>query len=159
MYKAMLVTLCLALAACGAGEPGHLSLELDGKAMRFDSRLLAQLSDSREHLVVGGRLPGSAMSDSYDFELWALGGEIKPGTYSLSDSQLISRYAVQHEQGTEVWSALGHTDGASFELKIDAIDDWGVRGSFHGRIKRLGGEGFIDVSDGSFAAPFTLQNP
>ncbi|SDH40618.1 hypothetical protein SAMN05216588_104273 [Pseudomonas flavescens] len=158
MYKAMLAWFCLVLGACGgSGEQGHLALELGGKAARFDAQLLAQFAESREHLVIGGRLDDGAMSDSYDFELWALGGEIKPGTYSLSGSRLVSRYAIQHEDGTEIWSALSDDDGAAFNLRIDSIDDWGVRGSFDGRLKRLGGGGFIEVSEGRFAAPFKLQ--
>ncbi len=158
MYKAMLVMFCLLLGGCGGSdEQGQLTLELGGKAMHFDSRLVAQLAESREHLVIGGRLDDGALSDSYDFELWALGGEITPGTYSLSGSRLVSRYAIQHEGGTEIWSALSDGDGAAFNLRIDSIDDWGVRGSFDGRLKRLGGEGFIEVSEGRFAAPFKLQ--
>ncbi|WP_282339527.1 hypothetical protein [Pseudomonas sp. PS02288] len=163
MRTVLVVLGCLLLAACGgSADEGHLTLKLDGKPMAFNERLKAQMGGDREHLVIGGHLPDSM--DSYDIELWSLGKRIEPGTYSLPAAKLISRYAIQQSKdgkgrGTTIWSAF-RPDEDRLSLTIESIDDWGVEGRFSGRIQLLGGDGtaFMDVSDGSFAAPYELQN-
>ncbi|WP_313516862.1 hypothetical protein [Pseudomonas sp.] len=162
MRAVLLLLGCLLLSACGgSSDEGHLTLKLDGKPMTFNGPLNAQMGESREHLVIGGYHTGSP--ESYDIELWTLGKRIEPGTYALPASKLISRYAIQQpkdskSRGTTIWSAF-RPDEDVFSLTIDSIDDWGVKGHFSGRIQLLGSKGtaFMDVSDGSFAAPYKLQ--
>jgi len=47
------------------------------------------------------------------------------------------------------------SDGSNFTLKITSLDSWGVKGTFSGKLRLIGGNNtFINVTEGEFSAPY-----
>lgn len=146
------------LSACGGGAPEqHLTLELEGKPLRFDKHLGANdpPSEPTVHFVtVGGHLEDDRSSPGFMFQLVA--PEVKPGTYRSGVDQLYASYYVQTPSGTTTYTG-DDLDGASFVMTVTAMDADGVQGTFSGRLRLTGGgeQGpFLKVENGSFAARY-----
>lgn len=146
------------LSACGGGAPAqYLTLDLEGKPLRFDRHLGANdpPSEPTVHFVtVGGHLDDDPSSPGFMFQLFA--PEVKPGTYRSGVDNLYASYYVQTPNGTTTYTG-DDLDGASFVMTVTAMDADGVQGTFSGRL-RLTGAGeqgpFLTVENGRFSARY-----
>lgn len=167
-----LVMASLMISACskddGGGKPSgdyYFRATLDGVKKEFYTVNFQGGGEDGtwEHVVVGGyeaRYPtnGGPVPPSLDFEIWRTGGSIVPGTYnSPADPGIISRYAVQTDNGTLLYNNVYNDD--KYTIKIEAISMDGIKGTFSGTLRTLEGKA-ITVTDGSFNLPFEeLVNP
>ncbi|BAV06449.1 hypothetical protein FLA_2468 [Filimonas lacunae] len=70
---------------------------------------------------------------------------------------MIARYAVQQPDGTLLYNTANSND--VFTVKIEAISQEGIKGTFSGTVRNLAGQA-ISITDGSFNLPYqTLINP
>lgn len=150
----------------GKSDDYYFKATFNGKAFDFThtAKFQGGGNDGRwEHIVLGGyeaKFPtdGSQLPPSYDIELWRVGGNIGVGKYeSALEKEMISRYAIQTNNGTLLYNTL--QDGDNFILNIESISDKGIRGTFGGTIRNDAGAA-IEVKDGSFNLPYDeLVNP
>ncbi|MFH6991184.1 hypothetical protein [Flavobacterium sp. FlaQc-48] len=77
------------------------------------------------------------------------------GTTTLS---LHGKYFIQEIKDGKITGTIGYNGGKSagtyFTLTINSFSQWGVKGAFSGRLSLVGGNDFINVTDGIFSAPY-----
>lgn len=162
----------LALTGCSKKETGggpagdyYFKATLDGRKINYHSvNFQGGGEDGRwEHIVVGGvestpPANGSPGPPGLDFEIWRLGGNIGPGSYSTPvEEGMIARYFIQTENGTLLYNTSWGDD--VFVLKIEAISKQGIKGSFSGTLRNQAGK-TVSVTDGSFNLPYEdIVNP
>lgn len=157
--------------ACSNDEGGgstsdyYFKATVDGRDINFRS---AQFQGSTgddniwEHVVVGGNetsyIFNGPLPPSLDFEIWDVGGNITPGTYTTpTDDRLIVRYAIQTPQGTIVYNTSMFD--SPFTVTVEAISKDGIKGKMEGTLQNEQGETRI-ITNGSFNLPFEeLVNP
>lgn len=143
----------------------YFRASLDGRDVDFHTvNFQGGGDDNRwEHIVIGGYetsfpTDGSQIPPSLDFEIWRLGGDITPGTYTTpSEPNMIARYAVQTGNGTLLYNTSFSDD--AFTVNIESISNDGIKGTFSGTVRSQAGVAIV-VSEGSFNLPYEdIINP
>ncbi|GGI28529.1 hypothetical protein [Pedobacter mendelii] len=101
------------------------------------------------------------MITGFGIDLVIPGEGAKEKTYSVAGTlapELDGQFYIQNYKdgklnGTSVYSG-GRETNTNFTLKITSLTDWGVKGTFSGKLKLSGGNKFILVTDGAFSAPY-----
>ena len=80
------------------------------------------------------------------------------GGNDASDLLLSGKYYIQNMKdgkivGTTIYNG-GSVTGSDFTLTITSLTKWGVKGTFSGRLRLVGGEDYVTVTDGKFSAPY-----
>jgi hypothetical protein len=167
----VLVLTVLSFSGCSNDEGGgntsdyYFKATVDGREINFRSaQFQGGTGDNNiwEHVVVGADetiYTGSGpLPPSLDFEIWDVGGNVTPGTYTTpTDDRLIVRYAIQTPEGTIVYNTSMYD--SPFKVTIEAISKDGIKGKMEGTLQNEQGETRI-ITNGSFNLPFEeLVNP
>ncbi|WP_345233091.1 hypothetical protein [Olivibacter ginsenosidimutans] len=148
----------------GNTEEQFLGCKINGKSYTFNAHVNANDRPSEEvvHFVVisGWENEDTATSPGFGIDL-VLPEGAEEETYSVaggSTSELDGQYYIQNFKdgkhiGTTVYDG-GRTDGTKFTLTITSLTDWGVKGTFSGVLKLVGGSEYLTVTDGEFSAPY-----
>jgi hypothetical protein len=144
----------------------YFKATLDGREINFyNANFQGSGNDGTfSHITIAGfedhypTAQGTA-PNSLDFEIWRIGGDIKAGTYSTTtEPEMVSRYAVQIQGGTIVYSTQAFND--TFTVKIESISRNGIKGTFSGKLRNLNSGEAIEVTEGSFNLPYEdIINP
>ncbi|MCP2025263.1 hypothetical protein L1276_000403 [Flavobacterium sp. HSC-32F16] len=169
-----ILVLALLFSACSGDDNGsdkaasgyYFRASLDGRKIDFYTvNFQGGGNDNRfEQIVIGGyETPfpkiGELAPPSLDFEIWKLGGDIKPGTYSTpADEGMAARYAVQTANGTILYSTRTADD--IFTVKIESISKSGIKGTFSGKVRNGDSGTAIEITEGTFNLPYLdIVNP
>lgn len=123
-------------------------------------------NDSRFEMInVGGfekpfpSKAGELAPPSLDFEIWKIGGDITPGTYSTpQEPEMVARYAVQTAEGTILYSTRTADD--IFTVKIESISKSGIKGTFSGKVRNMDTGKVLEITQGRFNLPYEdIVNP
>lgn len=83
------------------------------------------------------------------------------GTYVSNSAPgllLSGKYYIQQMKdgkmlGTTIFNG-GDLEVSNFTMTITSLDQWGVKGSFSGRLRLLTGKEYLTVTEGKFSAPY-----
>lgn len=162
----LLVVLVIGCSKDDDNDPSaeaFLACKLNGEFHKFNSGTNANQPPQEEivHFVtVAGHETDDLLSPSFGISLVSE-ENVTAGTYHVGEGlhpELDGQYCIQlfdgnTHVGTECYIG-GRGSETYFTLNIISIDRWGVKGTFSGRLKRSGGDGFIEVTDGQFSAPY-----
>ncbi|CAA9200012.1 hypothetical protein FLA105534_02908 [Flavobacterium bizetiae] len=165
----------LLFSACSSDDNGgsdkqsdyYFRASLDGKKIDFrTAKFQGGGNDNRfEMIVLGGfdgphpTKAGEQLPPSLDFEIWKVGGNITPGTYSTpGELEMIARYAIQTPDGTILYNTAIGDD--VFTAKIESISKTGIKGTFEGMVRNVSSGKTISITEGSFNLPYDqIVNP
>jgi hypothetical protein len=147
--------------ATGEGEE-FLTCKINGKYHAFNYHVNANDKPATDtiHFVVIGGWEKQDMVTGFGIDMHLKKGA-KEITYTANDATdllLAGKYYIQNIQdgkivGTTIFNG-GDLDGSSFTLTITSLTKWGVKGTFSGKLKLLGGEEYVTVTEGKFSAPY-----
>ena len=147
--------------ATGDGEK-YLTCKINGKYREFNYSVNANDKPATDtvHFVVIGGWEKQDMVTGFGIDMHLKGGA-KETTYTAngaSDLLLAGKYYIQNMKdgkivGTSIYNG-GDLDGSGFTLTITSLTKWGVKGTFSGKLKLLGGEEYLTVTEGKFSAPY-----
>ncbi len=165
----MLVLTIVGLSACSknGGGASHdtenfLTCKLNGQYYEFNYRVNANdkpASDTVHFVVIGG-WEKQDMIKGFGIDLTVPEGA-KEKTYAVSGTTALSlhgKYYLQNMKDGKIVSTTGYnggtSEGTNFTLTITSLSDWGVKGTFSGKLKLVGGDDFVTVTEGKFSAPY-----
>lgn len=147
--------------AKGTGEK-YLTCKINGQQREFNYFVNANDKPATDtvHFVVIGGWEKQDMVTGFSINMHIAEGA-KETTYVVNDDSdllLAGKYYIQNMKdgkivGTTIFNG-GDVDGSNFTLTITSLTKWGVKGTFSGKLRRLGGEDFVTVTDGKFSAPY-----
>ena len=147
--------------AAGDGEK-YLTCKINGEQHEFNYSVNANDKPATDtvHFVVIGGWEKQDMVTGFGIDMHLKEGA-KETTYTANDASdplLACKYYIQNMKdgkivGTTIYNG-GDLDGSSFTLTITSLTKWGVKGTFSGKLKLLGGEEFVTVTEGKFSAPY-----
>jgi len=167
---AILTLFATMLCACSKDGGGgsiddaekFLTCKINGKYHEFNYMVNANDKPATDtvHFVVIGGWEKQDMVTGFGINMQIKEGA-KETTYTgnhLSDLLLAGKYYIQNMKdgkivGTTIFNG-GDLDGSSFTLTITSLTKWGVKGNFSGKLKLLGGEDYVTVTEGKFSAPY-----
>jgi hypothetical protein len=148
-------------SAVGDGEK-YLTCKINGKLHEFNYSVNANDKPATDtvHFVVIGGWEKQDMVTGFGIDMHLKEGA-KETTYTANDASdllLAGKYYIQNMKdgkivGTTIYNG-GDLDGSSFTLTITSLTKWGVKGTFSGKLKLLGGEEYVTVTEGKFSAPY-----
>ncbi|MFW0717410.1 hypothetical protein [Pedobacter sp. N23S346] len=167
---AVLALAILGLSACSknGGETTSdtekfLTCKLNGQYYEFNYRVNANDKPATDtvHFVVVGGWEKQDMIKGFGIDLFLPGGAkettyVAEGTTALS---LHGKYYIQNMKDGKIVGTTGYnggtSEGTSFKLTITSLTDWGVKGTFSGKLKLVGaGDEYVTVTEGKFSAPY-----
>lgn len=164
------VVLCLAAASlflcvgCKKDDDGgddrlvYLRFRLGDEAKDYSALVSANdppRTETVNFVTISGQESPDAHSPSIGFQLVS-DANIGVGKYSSAESNLHGTYAVQVVENGEWLETISYSS-ETFELDIKEIDSWGVKGTFSGVLRLVGGNELIHITEGEFAAPYNTH--
>lgn len=166
---AMLALTFLVLISCkknsGGGNGGqeiYLSCKINGTLHEFNYHVNANDKPATDtvHFVVIGGWEKSDMVTGFGIDMQIDKGA-KEATYasnSVAGLLLSGKYYIQQMKdgkivGTTIFNG-GDVDGSNFTMTITSLTQWGVKGTFSGKLRLLTGDEYLTVTDGKFSAPY-----
>ncbi|MFA6246582.1 MAG: hypothetical protein WC615_06555 [Mucilaginibacter sp.] len=147
--------------ATGDGEK-FFTCKINGKLREFNYHVNANDKPATDtvHFVVVGGWEKEDMITGFGIDMQLKEGA-KETTYTSNGTGnllLSGKYYIQDMKdgkivGTTVYNG-GDLDGSSFILTITSLTKWGVKGTFSGKLKLLGGDDYVTVTEGKFSAPY-----
>lgn len=170
LFIVSILFILIGLSACDKNDSDvddqsekYLICKLNGKEHRFNYHVNANDKPAEEtvHFVVisGWEEENTATSPGFGIDL-VLPEGAEEKTYSVaggSTPELDGQYYIQHAEGGKTWTTVysgGRSTGTQFTLTITSLTDWGVKGTFSGKLRLSGGDEYITVTDGKFSAPY-----
>lgn len=163
----LLVFICLSSCSkqddksTGSSEK-YLTCKINGKDYSFNSSVNANDKPSEKvvHFVVIGGWEKEDKITGFGIDLLIPEG-VEEKTYSVAGTlapELMGQFYIQNYKdgkhvGTTVYSG-GRSPGTQFTLTITSLTDWGVKGTFSGKLELRDGNEFITVTEGKFSAPY-----
>ncbi|MCX2584379.1 hypothetical protein [Pedobacter sp. MR22-3] len=166
---AMLAMFTIGLSACKknggtATDDGekYLTCKINGKYREFNYSVNANdepATDTVHFVVISGWEKQDKIT-GFGIDMHIAEGA-KEATYvanGASGPSLAGKYYIQEMKdgkfvGTTVFNG-GDLDGSNFTLTITSLTKWGVKGTFSGKLKLLGGDEIVTVTEGKFSAPY-----
>lgn len=159
----------IAFSACKknggmAADDGEkfLTCKINGQYYEFNYRINANDKPATDvvHFVVISGWEKQDMIKGFGIDLTLPEG-VKEKTYAVSGTTAISlhgKYYIQNMKDGKIVSTTGYnggtSEGTSFSLTITSLSDWGVKGTFSGKLKLVGGDDYVTITDGKFSAPY-----
>ncbi|MDR6942925.1 hypothetical protein [Mucilaginibacter pocheonensis] len=138
----------------------YLTCKINGKLHEFNYSVNANDKPATDtvHFVVIGGWEKHDMVTGFGIDMHLKEGA-KETTYTANDASdllLAGKYSIQNMKdgkivGTTIYNG-GDLDGSS--LTITSLTKWGVKATFSGKLKLLGGEEYLTVTEGKFSAPY-----
>ena len=166
---AMFLLAMIGLSACsknGGNATGdkekYLTCKINGKLHEFNYSVNANDKPTTDtvHFVVVGGWEKEDMITGFGIDMHLKEGA-KETTYTVNDAsdlRLSGKYYIQNMKDGKIVSTTvyngGGVDGSDFTLTITSLTKWGVKGTFSGKLKQLGSEDFVTVTEGKFSAPY-----
>ncbi|WP_231595904.1 hypothetical protein [Sphingobacterium endophyticum] len=157
--------------SCGKSEDpikgeAYLECKLNGKLHKFNSVTNANDPPAEEtvHFVVVAGFENDDVVKAPSFGITLVSEEnITEGIYHVeggSSPELDADYCLQIYEGenfveTKCYSG-GRLSDTHFSLNITSLDDWGVKGTFSGRLRDVDDK-IIEVTEGKFSAPYNIN--
>lgn len=170
-FIVMLFLTILGFSACskksgeatgGDGEK-FLTCKLNGQYYEFNYRVNANDKPATDtvHFVVIGGWEKQDMIKGFGIDLTLPEGA-KETTYVAAGTTAISlhgKYYIQNMKDGKIVGTMGYNGGTSagtnFTLTITSLTKWGVKGTFSGKLKLVGGgDEYVTVTEGKFSAPY-----
>jgi hypothetical protein len=138
----------------------YLTCKLNGKEHNFNFRVNAndKPAEKEVHFVVIGGWEKEDMVTGFGVNMLIPEG-VKEKTYSVAGTsapELDGQFYIQNYKDGKIASTTvyggGRREGTQFTLTITSLTDWGVKGTFSGKL--LGDDGYITVTEGKFSAPY-----
>lgn len=162
--------MCFCISGCskngGEATEGDaerfLTCKINGDYREFNYMVNANDKPATDtvHFVVIGGWEKQDMITGFGINMQIAEGA-KETTYvvnNASDLLLSGKYYIQSMKDGKIVSTTiyngGSVYGSDFTLTITSLTKWGVKGTFSGKLKRLGGEDFVTVTEGKFSAPY-----
>lgn len=139
-----------------------LTCKIDGKPFTFNYGVNAndRPSGSKINFVVISGWETKDMITGFSIDLTVPSGA-EETTYTALGTTTLSlhgKYFIQEIKDGKITGTIGYNGGTSagtyFTLTINSFSQWGVKGTFSGRLSLVGGNDFIDVTDGIFSASY-----
>jgi len=166
---AALVMAMIGLSGCkknggtadGEGEK-FLNCKINGKYYEFNSGVNANDKPSTDtvHFVVIGGWEKPDKIKGFGIGLTLPEGA-KEATYTATgptDLELNGQYYIQEMKDGKIMNTIVYTgvqgEGTNFKLTITSLTEWGVKGTFSGKLELDGGDDVVNVTEGKFSAPY-----
>ena len=166
---AALVIIIIGLSACkkngGAAtddQDAYLTCKIDGKYHEFNYHVNANDKPATDtvHFVVIGGWEKQDMVTGFGINMQIAEGA-KEATYTsdgAGELLLAGKYYIQEMKdgkfaGTTIFNG-GDLEGSNFTLTITSLTKWGVKGTFTGKLRLVGGDEMVTVTEGKFSAPY-----
>ncbi|MBB5622822.1 hypothetical protein HDE69_003904 [Pedobacter cryoconitis] len=140
----------------------YLTCKLNGKDYSFNTSVNAndKPAEDEVHFVVIGGWEKEDRITGFGIDMVIPEG-VKEKTYSVAGTsapELKGQFYIQNykdgkHMGTTVYEG-GRSPGTQFTLTITSLTDWGVKGTFSGKLELRDGNEFITVTEGKFSAPY-----
>jgi hypothetical protein len=147
--------------ATGDGEK-FFTCKINGKLHEFNYGVNANDKPATDtvHFVVVGGWEKEDMITGFGIDMYLKDGA-KEATYTVNDAsdlRLSGKYYIQNMKDGKIVSTTvyngGGVDGSNFTLTITSLTKWGVKGTFSGKLRLLGGDDYVTVTEGKFSAPY-----
>ncbi|MCC8407827.1 hypothetical protein LJ707_02730 [Mucilaginibacter sp. UR6-1] len=170
IYIALLTLAIAGLSGCSksGGEANtddsekYFTCKINGKYREFNYMVNANDKPATDtvHFVVIGGWEKQDMITGFGINMQLAEGA-KEATYYAdgnSDLLLAGKYYIQNMKdgkivGTTIYNG-GDLDGSNFTLTITSLTKWGVKGTFSGKLRLLGSDEVVTVTEGKFSAPY-----
>ncbi|WP_244214202.1 hypothetical protein [Pedobacter alluvionis] len=139
-----------------------LTCKINGQYYEFNYMVNANDKPSSDvvHFVVIGGYEKQDMIKGFGIDLQLADGA-KETTYTATGNTALAlhgKYYIQNMKDGKIVGTTGYNGGTSegtfFTLTITSLTKWGVKGTFSGKLKLVGGDGYADVTEGKFSAPY-----
>lgn len=164
---AILVLVMLGLSACSKNggeatgdDKKYLTCKLNGKYCEFNYGVNANDKPTTDtvHFVVIGGWEKRDMIKGFGIDLTLPDGA-KEKIYTVSGTTALSlhgKYYIQNMKDGKIVSTSGYnggtSEGTNFTVTITSLSDLGIKGTFCGKLKLVGGDDY--VTEGKFSAPY-----
>ncbi|MCJ8209768.1 hypothetical protein MUY27_08605 [Mucilaginibacter sp. RS28] len=144
------------------GRDTYLSCKINGTLHEFNYHVNANDKPATDtvHFVVIGGWEKQDMVTGFGIDMQIDKGA-REATYvsnSASGLLLSGKYYIQNMKDGKIISTTvfngGDLDGSNFTMTITSLTKWGVKGTFSGKLRLLGGDESVTVTDGKFSAPY-----